>query len=123
MSARVNLVSRFIVLLVPAFALAAAALANALQRRLGLDLDERGRAIFLSSIVLTTGGAAGKWLEGRGRWEQAQTLAEVEFMRHEAPADPVTGVREDELERDAKLGLEEDLAEIQSAEPPESPNP
>jgi len=30
----------------------------------------------------------------------------------------VTGVRRDELERDAKVGLEEDLAEIESSERP-----
>lgn len=105
-------------LLAPVFALAAAAFANAVQDRLEIDLDERGRGIFLSAIALTAGGAVGKWLEGRGRWEEAQTHAELELMRHEAPSDPVTGVRRDVLERDARIGLEEDLAEIESAEGP-----
>ena len=118
MRVREKLVSRFVVLLTPLFALAAAAFASAVHDRLGIDLDKQGRAIFLSAIALTAGGAAAKWLEGRGRWEEAQTHAELELMRHEAPADPVTGVRRDELERDARIGLEEDLAEIESAERP-----
>ena len=105
-------------LLAPLFALAAAAFASAVHDRLGIDLDKGGRAVFLSAIALTAGGAAGKWLEGRGRWEEAQTHAELELMRREAPSDPVTGVRRDELERDARIGLEEDLAEIERAEGP-----
>ena len=118
MRVREGLISRFVVLLAPLFALAAAAFASAVHDRLGIDLDKGGRAIFLSAIALTAGGAAGKWLEGRGRWEEAQTHAELELMRREAASDPVTGVRRDELERDAKIGLEEDLAEIESSERP-----
>lgn len=116
MPVREHMMSRLVAPLAPVFALLAAALANAVHARLGLDLDRRGRAMLVSAVALIAGGAVLKWLEGRAGWEQAQIQADLELMREEAPADPGTGVRQDDLEEAAKIGLEEDLAEIDRAE-------
>ncbi len=68
-------IGRFVVLLTPVFIGVSVIIANFVQDKMNVDLDETGIAAFLASVVLAVGAAVYKWLENRGKYEAIQTMA------------------------------------------------
>lgn len=68
---------RIVVLLTPVIAAASLAIVNWVQDLIGVDLDGTQLAVLLTGALITVVAPLYKWLDNRGKYEQAMQQVEM----------------------------------------------